>query len=234
MFTIFKKEVKTYFETPFGFIYLGIFLLITGIVFTTYNLVGAKGDMNGTFSLLANISIMSFPILTMRLLSDESRQGTDKVLYTSRLSVSQVVVGKYLAALFLYFVALVITWLYVVILVMYGEPNIGAIAGSYFGFFILGAAFTSICMFASSFTDHQVTSAITSFGLLFGSVIIGSLSSSIKIPVISQILNVIAVSDHYEEFTQGIFSLGPIAYYISFIIVFIFMTIQIVKSRRLN
>jgi len=232
MWAVFKKEVKAYFETPFGFIYMGIFLLITGIVFTTYNLVGAKGDMNGTFSLLANISIMSFPVLTMKLLSEERRQGTDRLLYTSRLSITSVILGKYFAALFLYLITLMITGVYVGIIAMYGDPNIGAILGSYFGFFILGATFTAICIFASSFTEHQVTAAITSFGILFALVIIGSLSATVKIPVISEILSALAITTYYEAFTKGIFSLGPIVYYISASVFFIFLAIQIVQGKR--
>jgi len=232
MIAVFKKEFKSYIETPFGFVYMGIFLLISGIVFTIYNLIGAKGDMSGMFSILSNISIMSFPVLTMRLLTEEKRLGTDRVLFTSRLSVSDIIVGKYLAALSLYLLTLVVSFLYVIILYIYGDPNIGAILGSYFGFFVLGAAFTAICMFASSFSDHQVTAAISSFGILFAVVVISSLSSSIKIPVISQILQALAVTEHYEDFTKGIFKLGPIAYYISISVGFLFLTIQVVKSKR--
>ena len=232
MIAVFKKEINAYFSTPFGFIFMGIFLLVSGIVFTTYNLVGRRADIYGMLGIVCNISITTFPILTMKLLAEERKMGTDHVLLTSRLSVADIIVGKYLAALTVLLVTLLANSVYVVILFAYGEPTVGAIVGAYTGFFLLGAAFTAICMFASSLTENQVTSAIASFGMLFALVIIGSLSRTVTTPVLRDIINCLAVTKQYEEFTRGVFRLGPLVYYISFAVGFVFLTIRMVEKRR--
>lgn len=232
MWFLFKKELTAYFSTPFGFVFMGIFLLASGVVFTVYNLLGANGDLNGMFGILSNISIMTFPVLTMKLFADERKAGTDKLLWTSRISIFQVVLGKYFAALFVFFITLVVTLFYVLILGSYGAPNYGAIAGSYVGFFLLGASFIAICTFGASLAENHVTAAIASFGLLFLFVLGGSLGKSIQIPVIKQILQWLAVTRQYEDFTRGIFRLGPLVYYIGFTAVFVFLAVRMEEKQR--
>ena len=100
MWAIFKKEVAVYFHTSFGYVFMGIFLLLSGIVFVAYNLIGTRGDIYGMFGVLNYVSIIIFPVLTMKLLAEEKRMATDQILFTSPISVSAIVVGKYLAAWF--------------------------------------------------------------------------------------------------------------------------------------
>ena len=109
MFLILKKEIAGYFSTPFGFIFMGIFLLLSGIIFTTYNLIGGGGDLNGMFGLFSNISFMIFPVLTIKMFADERRFGIEPFLLNSRLSSTQIVLGKYLAACFVFLAALAVT-----------------------------------------------------------------------------------------------------------------------------
>lgn len=229
-----KKELNGIFSSPFGMVYIGIFLLISGIVFSTYNLLGMRGDMNGMFGLFSNISIMTFPILTMKQFAEERKNGTEQLLLTSRLRPWEIVLGKFLAALSLFGVSLMATVMYVLILWRYGTPNLGAIAGSYFGFFMLGMAFTSISLFAASLSDNQITAAISSFGVLFLTVILGSLSKAVKLPILQSLLSWIAVTVRYEEFTRGIFRLGPIVYYFCFSMVFLFLTVKSLEKRQLD
>lgn len=232
--TMFKKELNGMFSSPFGMVYIGIFLLLSGIVFSTYNLLGMRGDMNGMFGLFSNISIMTFPILTMKQFAEERKNGTEQLLLTSRLRPWEIVLGKFLASLSLFGLSLMATLLYVVILWRYGTPNLGAIAGSYFGFFMLGMAFTAISLFAASLSDNQITAAISSFGVLFLTVILGSLSKAIKVPVLQTLLSWIAVTVRYEEFTRGVFRLGPIVYYFCFSIVFLFLSVKSLEKRQLD
>lgn len=232
MLTILKKEIKAYFSTPFGLIFMGIFLLMSGIAFTTYNLLGRRADIYGMLGIMRTLSITAFPVLTMRLLAEERHMGTDQLLLTSRLSVVAIVVGKYLAALFVFFLTLLANGLYVAILFMYGEPTLGAILGSYAGFFLLGASFTAICLFASALTENQVTSAIAAFGMLFALVIIGSLSSTVRLPVLRDLIRLLSVTNQFEELTRGIFRFGPMLYYLSFSIAFVFLAVKVVEKRR--
>jgi ABC-2 type transport system permease protein len=234
MFIVFKKEVSTYFSTPFGFIFMGIFLLLSGIMFFTYNLLGGGGDLNGFFGLLSNISFMIFPILTIKLFTDERKAGTEQLLMTSRLSPLQIVLGKYLAAVFVFVASLAATLVYVIILKIYGFPDLKAIAASYIGFILLGMSFTAVSTFTSAIADNYVTAAIASFGALVGFVLIGVFSRSVQTPVISDILSALAITKQYDAFIKGVFSLGPIVYFIGFIVVFITLSVFSLERRRFS
>jgi len=233
MITMIRKEIEAYFTTPFGFVFMGIFLLLAGLTFTMSNLLGGNGDLLGMFGLLANISFMTFPILTMRQYSEERKAGTEHLLLSSRLSVTDIVLGKFIAALVVFLLTLLVTAAFPIILVIYGDPNIGGIFASYFGFFLFGSAMIAVCTFIASFTENQVIAAIASFGLLFLLVMLSSFSKSIDVPVLKQILSALAISARYDEFIRGIFRPGPVSYYICYAAVFLFLTVTNIKRRQL-
>jgi ABC-2 type transport system permease protein len=232
MLLIFKKEVAGYFSTPFGFIFMGIFLLLSGIIFTTYNLIGGGGDLNGMFGLFSNISFMIFPVLTIKMFADERRFGIEPFLLNSRLSSTQIVLGKYLAACFVFLAALAVTLVYVVMLLIYGFPYMSAIIGSYIGFFLLGAAFIAVCTFTSSLADNYVTAAIFSFGALVGLVLAGSVGRSLQVPIVSQVFSALALTRQYDQFIRGIFRPGPVVYFVGFSVVFLCLAIVSLDRRR--
>lgn len=233
MYLIFKKEIAGYFSTPFGFIFMGVFLLLAGIIFTSYNLLGGGGDLNGMFGLFSNISFMIFPILTIKMFADERRYGIEPLLLSSRLSSTQIVLGKYLAACAVFLAALAMTVVYVVMLLIYGFPYMTAIVGSYIGFFLLGAAFIAVCTFTASLADNYVTAAIASFGALVGLVMAGAVSRSLPIPVVSQVFSALALTRQYDEFIRGIFRPGPVVYFVGFSVVFLCLAIISLERRRL-
>ena len=234
MISIIKKELATYFTTPFGFIFMGIFLLLSGLTFTMSNLLGGNGDLLGMFGLLANISFMTFPILTMRQYSEERKAGTEHLLLSSRLSVTAVVLGKYITALLVFLLTLLATSAYAVIIIIYGSPNIGGLLASYLGFFLFGSAMIAVCSFTASFAENQVTAAIAGFGMLFLLVMLASFSKSTSVPVLKDVLSALAVSERYDEFIRGIFRPGPVGYYICYASVFMFLTVKNIRRRQLS
>jgi ABC-2 type transport system permease protein len=223
-----------YFSTPFGFVFLGIFLLVSGVMFTVYNLLGANGNLSGTFDLIKNLSFILFPLLSMRMFAEERRLGTEQLLTTSRLSALQIVAGKYLAAAGVFLSALIVTLIYVVIIFHYGMPSAGSLAASYLGFLLLGLSMISVCMFVASFAESQITAAVSSFGVLFFMVLPTSFTKSLQIPVVTPILSAIAITTRYDEFTRGILSFGPVVYYIAIIAVMILFTVKNIQRRRFN
>ncbi len=229
---LYKKELFAYFSTPFGYVFLGVFLLLSGIMFTIYNLLGGNGDMAGTFDLLKNLAFLVFPILTMRMFAEERQSGTEYLLATSKLSNTGIVLGKFFAALTLFGIALALTLIYVGIINAYGDPNAGAIAASYLGFFLLGMSMTAICTFIASLTENQITAAIASFGLLFFMMILASFTKSIQIPVITPMLSAIAITVQYDQFTLGMLTLGPVCYYLATTVVFLMLSVISLGKRR--
>lgn len=166
MLAIIGKELKAYFYSASGYVFMGIFLLICGIFFANYNLIPASPIFSDVLSSITFVFLVLVPVLTMKLIAEEKHQKTDQLLLTSPLSVSEIIVGKYLAAVLLFLISLLITVLYPIILRVFGTIAVGEIVATYVGFAFMGAALISIGLFVSSFTDNQVIAAVSSFGIL--------------------------------------------------------------------
>ena len=234
MWPIFRKEVAVYFLTPFGYVFMGLFLLISGIVFTIYNLAGSRGDLYGMLGALNFVAIVIFPVLTMKLLAEEKKTGTEQLLFTAPVRLAAVALGKYLAALFIFVTTLAATGVFAFFVVALGRSPLGGILGAYLGFALLGAAYIAICLFASALTENQVTAAMAGFGLLAGLMLIGMLANAIPVPFLKDVLQALAILSRYEEFASGALRAGPLVYYLSFAVVFLFLTVRVIENRRQN
>ena len=167
MISIFKREIKAYFVTPIGCLYMGLFLLITGIYFTFSNLFSQSSQYSNFLGSILFIYLFAIPLLTMRLFSEEKRQRTDQLLLTSPISIPEIVCGKFLAALALYAMSLVVTVLYAVVIAIYGDLMVWETLGSYIGFLFLGSCYISVGVFVSASTENQLTAALVTFFTLF-------------------------------------------------------------------
>ncbi|MDR3138560.1 MAG: ABC transporter permease subunit [Treponema sp.] len=163
MTAILKRELKSYFLTPLGYIYMGFFLLLTGVFFTFMNLLSQSPQYTGFLGNVLFIYLFAIPILTMRLFSEERRQKTDQLLLTSPVSISGIVLGKFFAALALYLLTLVITVFYALVIAAFGELAVWETVGSYIGFIFLGASYIAVGIFVSAGTENQFTAALISF-----------------------------------------------------------------------
>ena len=163
MLAIFKREIKAYFLTPIGYLYMGLFLLLTGIFYTFNNLFSQNSQYTGFLGSILFIYLFAVPLLTMRLFSEERRQKTDQLLLTSPVSVTGIVCGKFLAALAVYCGTLVVTVAYAVVIAVFGDLQTWETFGSYIGFIFLGACYISVGIFVSAGTENQLTAALVSF-----------------------------------------------------------------------
>ncbi|NQT59406.1 MAG: ABC transporter permease [Bacteroidetes bacterium] len=167
MIAVYKKEIKSYFLTPGAYIFMGAFLLIAGLLFSLQNIFSGNSDYASFLSSLIFIFLLVVPILTMRLFTEEKRQKTDVLLLSSPVSISGIVLGKYLAAVTVFLLTLMITMLYPLFLSFHGRMDWAQIWGTYIGFFFLGSAFIAIGTFLSEVAESQTSAAILTFcGLL--------------------------------------------------------------------
>ena len=168
MLAIFKREFKAYFSSPIGFVFAGLFLLLSGIFFAAGNLLSGSPEYTGLLSTITFIFLFLVPILTMRLLSEEMRQKTDQLLITSPLGITGIVLGKYLAAVAVFLVTLLVTVIYPVMMSFFALLGLEwwKIVGGYVGFFLLGSAFIAVGLFFSSVTDNQIVAAMLTFAAL--------------------------------------------------------------------
>ncbi|HHU82369.1 MAG TPA: ABC transporter permease subunit [Firmicutes bacterium] len=166
MKAIYHRELQAYFSSPAGYVFIGFFLLISGFFFALTNLLPGNSDYIDTLGSITFIFLIVVPLLTMKLLAEEMRHKTDQLLLTSPLRIADIVVGKYLAAVTVFLLTLLITGIYPVIMNFYGYIAVWEIVGGYIGFFLLGACFISVGLFISSLTNNQAVAAVATFATL--------------------------------------------------------------------
>lgn len=166
MLAVFKKELLTYFTTSVGYIFMGVFLLISGLLFTMGNIFGMDSDYATFLGGLIAIFLLVVPLLTMKIYSDEKRQKTDQLLMTVPQSTIGIVAGKFLAATAIFLMTLLVTALYPILLSFHTKMDTAQIIGTYIGFFLLGMSFISIGVYISSLTESQAGAAILTFSVL--------------------------------------------------------------------
>ncbi|MCL1817345.1 MAG: ABC transporter permease [Spirochaetaceae bacterium] len=189
MIAILKREIKSYFLTPIGCIYMGFFLLAAGIFFFFSNLYAQSSRFAGFLGSILFIYLFAIPLLTMRLFSEEKRQRTDQLLLTSPVSIPAIVLGKFLAALSVYLMTLVVTVMYVAVIAIFGDLAVWETIGSYVGFIFLGASYIAVGVFISAGTENQLTAALITFFSLMMIWLIDPISQSLPSDLVSGIVS---------------------------------------------
>ncbi|MCL2352430.1 MAG: ABC transporter permease [Firmicutes bacterium] len=194
MMTIAKKELRGYFNSMIGFVFLVIMLGITGISFALFNVAQQYGSFQQVLSSTTIVYLFLTPITTMRLFAEEARQKTDQMLFTSPLSIVQIVLGKYFAALGLILIGTAVTIMFPLMIARYGTMPTGQIVSGYIGYILLAACYTAIGTFISTLTDNQIISAIITFVVLFVLMIFDSLTQVIPTTATASFIFIIAVA----------------------------------------
>ncbi len=234
MAAIFKREFKAYFFSPIGYFVLAILFLFSGGFFYLYNLLSNSPDLTYVYNGLFSIVLLAvLPILTMRLFSDEKRQKTDQALLTAPVSLSGIVLGKFLAALVLFALGIAITLIYAVIIAFLVTPDWSMILGNYLGLLLLGGAVISIGLLISSLTESMFISALGTFGVSFVLVMLDNLTAIFSgNKVVAAIVNFLSVSQRYNNFTLGLIHYNDIIFFLSIMALFLFLTVRVLDHKR--
>ncbi|WP_302626520.1 Gldg family protein [uncultured Eubacterium sp.] len=233
MFAIYKKELKSYFTSVIACLFIAVTTLIAGIFFVYYNL---QNGMTSMYSVYQSLFILVFtvPILTMKIIADERRLKTDQLILTAPVSVGKIVFGKFLALATIFIIPILVMCLYPLILSQFGTIIFKTAYTNILGLFLYGLAFIAIGMFISSVTESQVISAILSIVVLLLGYLMGSLTSIISSDgnIFTKILGCFDLYTPMQNFLNGIITLSDVIYYISLIILFLFLTCQSIQKRR--
>lgn len=232
MGAIYKREFKAYFTSPIGFSILTIFYFFSGIFFGVYFRSGSP-DLSGIFSTMFYIVMVLIPILTMRLFSEDKRLKTDQLLLTAPVKLPAVVMGKFLAALSVFGIAMSIMIVYQIIIAFYITPDWLVFVGNLLGMLLFGAALIAVGLFISALTESQVVAAICCFAVELAMVLIdliaGMMSSA---SIFTKILSWLSVYDRYTSFTYGTLDYANIIFFISLTFIFIMLTTLVTDRRR--
>jgi ABC-2 type transport system permease protein len=177
MFSVYKKELRSYFTNMTGYVFVAFLLLIAGIFCTAMNFKSRYPNFEYALSSVGFTFIFVIPILTMRALAEERHQKTDQLLLSLPLSVTDIILGKYFAMITVFLIPVGVMCLYPLVFLLYGQVHLTATYSAILGFFLLGSALIAVGMFMSALTESQIIAAVLSFIVILLAYLMGGLAS---------------------------------------------------------
>lgn len=225
MLAVLKKEFKSYFLSPVGYVVIGIFLFVFSVFFYLTTIQYGSIDLGLLYYYTALYGLIIIaPILTMRMFAEERKSGTEQLILTSPVNMIGVVIGKFLAAMCVIAITLVISLMYFGIVRYFGKPNISAVLVYMFGFILVSAAAISVGMFASSITENQIIAGIITIAFLVMTLFMQNLNT---------IFANASIMNFYEKFSSGVISLSEVVGLVSFTLMFLSFTAIVMQRRKL-
>ncbi len=254
MFAIYRKEMRSYFINPIGYVYLGVFLVFSALLCCYTTLIAATYDTSTYFTYLIFTFVILIPILTMRLFAEERKLRTEQLLLTAPVTITGMVLGKYFAALTMYVGGILISCINFIPLYIIGAaesmgedtalthigPVTGEIVGSVLALILLGAALIAVGTLISALTENQLSAAVITIGVIAAMVLLNVfnlLTDSDGQPIIASyavrfVLDWVSVISRFSAFSQGIFDFSALLYYVSLAFIFLFLTVRVYEKRR--
>lgn len=259
MFAIYKKEMRAYFINPIGYIYMGIFLALSALVFCYTTFQSNSYDLSSYFYYMIFAFVILLPLLTMRSFAEERKMRTEQMLMTAPVSITGMVLGKYFAAFTVFLGSVLLSCVNLIPLLSVAAEekaaaqyssmaaNIGPsgslIVGALIGVVLIGAAFIAIGVFISSLTESQLAAAVSTIGVIVVMVVLGFVNEIgsdaegtrlVSNYAVRGVIDWISVLSRFESFFVGKFDFAALIYYLSLSSVFIFLTVRVYERRRWN
>lgn len=231
MTAVFKREFRSYFSTPVGFIVIAAFYFFLGLYFSLIYSSGSP-DIAMVIVAMSTVIVFTMPILTMRLMSEDRRQKVDQALLTAPVSLTSIVLGKYLAALAVFAIGFAPTVIFEIIIATYVSVNVMSYIYALFGMLLLGSALISIGMFISSLTESSVISAILTLVINILVLYMSNFASMINVSWLSTVIEKAAFITAFENFGENIFSVTDVLYFVSISAAFLFLCVRSLDKRR--
>lgn len=230
--TIYKKELSSFFNSPVAYITIIVFLLINSWFFTSTFFLINQSDLRQLFNIAPLTFLFFVPAITMSLVAKEKNDGTLEFLTTMPISDNEIIVGKFLAALSLLGTGLVFTLVHFVTLLIVGNNfDFGALISGYLGLLILGAAYTSIGIFASAVSDNQITAFIVGFLIIFIFFMMDKVLMFVP-SFMTSIIQYLSVDYHLSNISKGVIDSRNIIYFGSLITFFLLVSVRVLEMRK--
>ena len=234
MLAIYKREMRSYFTTPIGYIFAAIFLCISAAVFCFTTLYSMSADTSLYFTVMIFSFVVLLPLLTMKTFSEERKTKTEQLFLSAPVSITGVVMAKFLAAFTVFFGCTLVSALNFIILYNHAEPSTPLILGNLAAMILVGMAFLAIGVFVSALTESQLSASVITVAVLLGLLVISFANSLIGAEWIRFILSGLSVFARYQNFANGIFDVAALLYYMSLTAVFLFLTVRVYDRRRFS
>ena len=233
MCAIYKKELRAYLTSMTGYIFMAVLLAVTSLYYVANCLVGGYPVFGAVLSSVYFVMLIIVPVLTMRSMAEEKRQKTDQLLMTAPVSLWKIVLGKYLAMVTIFLIPMAILCLYPLILLQFGSVSLPMAYTAILGDTLFGAACLGIGLFLSALTESQVIAAVLTFGVLFFLNMASGIANVIGASgVLASVLNALCIYQPFINFVQGMFDLTGVLYYVTVIILALFLTVQLMQKKH--
>lgn len=233
MCAIYKKELRAYLTSMTGYIFMAVLLAVTSLYYVANCLVGGYPVFGAILSSVYFVLLIIVPVLTMRSMAEEKRQKTDQLLMTAPVSLWKIVLGKYLAMVTIFLISMAILCLYPLILLQFGSVSLPMAYTAILGYTLFGAACLAIGLFLSAVTESQVIAAVLTFGVLFFLNMASGIANVIGAGgLLASILNALCIYQPFINFVQGMFDLTGILYYVTVIVLALFLTVQLMQKKH--
>ncbi len=232
MSAIYKRDLRAYFSSPLGFVFVAAFLIVINIYFYIACVFSASSQVETVFQFMTYVMIFVIPILTMRSYSEDYKQKTDQLLLTSPVHLSGIVMGKFLAALTVFLIPLAFTLIYVVVVATFGHPNGYAIVGNYVAIIAVACTYISIGCFISSLTQNQLVACVASLAAFIAMYLFDYVYQLANSALVKNFVYWFSIFRRYDTFSRGIFSFADFIYYISIAGLFLFFTVRVLEKKR--
>lgn len=233
MIAIYKRELKSYFLTPIGYVFCGMYLAVSGIIFSyTTLLAQSTSSLPTYFLMMIAVFAILIPLLTMKLFAEDRKTRTEQILLTTPVSLTGMVMGKYFAAVTVFGATFLVNSFNYILLFQYGEPNAGLILINILGLFLIGCAFIAIGVFLSSLTENQLIAAVSSICVIVVFLALFFVVDKIGIEWLRVFLKWFSILDRYRPFTIELLDITAVVYFISLTAVFLFLTVRVYEKRR--
>lgn len=234
MGAIFRRELRSFFTSPIGYCVLALTFGFSGYFFYLYNMGLGMPSLTYVFGNLYTILLLLvLPVMAMRLLSDERRNRTDQALLTAPVSLTGIVLGKFLSAMLVYAISISVVFIYGLVIAFQLSPDWMTLVGNYLGLLLLGSLILSIGMLISAFTESQFIAAIGTFAVSFGLLMIDQLKSLFaNSSMIATVVDFLSVSQRYNSFTVGLIEYDNLFFFVSMSALFLFFTVRVLDHRR--
>ena len=234
MLAIFKREFKSLFQSVIGWLFLAVTLGVFGLYFYVYNLAYGYPTLANTLSAITFILLITVPILTMRVLAEERKNKTDQLILTSPVSLGKVVIGKYLAMGAVFTITVAVICVTPIVLNAFGTVPFGECYAAVLGYWLFGMTCIAIGTFLSALTESQVIAAVLTFGALFLGYMMSGITGIISSTgnLLTKILGCYDLTSPLDDFLSGFLDVQSVIYYVSLIVLFLFLTVQAIQKRR--
>lgn len=226
-----KREIRTYFNSPVAYIVVTVFMLLSGYLFFNTLFIEKQAEMRGYFGITPMLFSFIIPAITMRLIAEEKGSGSLELLITMPVRDWEVVVGKFMAAMFFMVVLLGLTLVYAITVSMVGPIDKGPAYGGYFGLLLMAGSYVGIGVMCSAFTKNQIVAFILGFAISFALYLFGRIVQIVPQPL-QPIVSFLSIDGHFESISRGVIDSRDVIYYVSLMVVSLVIATVSLESRR--